>query len=113
MGVALDIQEGDVLVYLNKQYPIRAVAEWGWPPNTSTSFAKLDRVTVSILRAPVLVGGRRGAPITHIASVSCLTFQPATAELAGRAGLDTPHELLVTYVDGDVYLQLILEDLKR
>jgi hypothetical protein len=111
--VILDIQEGDVLVYRDKHYPIRAVEEWTWRPSLTPSFARLERITVSILRAPALSGGRRGTPVLHIPEVSCLAFQPMTAELAGRMALDTPHELLVTFVDGDIYLLLVLEDLKR
>lgn len=29
----LDIQEGDVLVVGSTEYPIRAVADWRWPPD--------------------------------------------------------------------------------
>ncbi len=29
----LDIQEGDILVVGETEYPIRAVADWQWPPD--------------------------------------------------------------------------------
>ena len=30
----LDVQEGDILVVATIEYPIRAVSDWTWPPDT-------------------------------------------------------------------------------
>lgn len=109
----------------------------------SSSFARLATVTASTKRNPAVgADGKRGAPVTQIASLTCTPLDPVDPELKARMQLDTPHELLTTYVDGDldirqgdylvvssreypirsvadwewrgsVYLVLVLEDLKR
>ena len=33
---SLDIVEGDILVVGSTEYPIRAVGDWYWPPDTTT-----------------------------------------------------------------------------
>lgn len=99
-------------------------------------------VTASTKRAPALSSGRRGAPVAHVTSLKCTPLDPVDPEMRQRLALNTPHELLQTFVkdeydiaEGDVlvvaaidypirscaewdwrgvtYRRLILEDLKR
>ena len=51
-------------------------------------------------RPPALAGGRRGEPALHLADIACTPLDPVTAELAARLGLETPHTLRQTFVDG-------------
>jgi hypothetical protein len=57
-------------------------------------------VTASTKRPPPLSGGVRGAPTTSISSLRCLPLDPIDAELRQRLGIDTPHELRQTCVQG-------------
>jgi hypothetical protein len=99
-------------------------------------------VTASTKRAPAISGGKRGTPTTKISSLLCTPLDPVDPELRQRLALNTPHELLQTFVkgaldilEGDIlvvganeypirscaewtwessrFLRLVLEDLKR
>lgn len=109
----LDIVEGDVLVVDGKEYPIRSVAEWaGFPPG-SVAFRRMARVTATTKRSPTLSGtGTRGAMTTLLTGLHCTPLDPVDPELRSRLKLNTPHELLETYLDADPYLKLIVEDLR-
>jgi hypothetical protein len=111
--MSVDIVEGDVLVVDGKDYPIRSVAEWAGFPQGSIAFKRMARVTASTKRSPALSGtGTRGAPVAHLSAVKCTPLDPVDPELRSRLKLNTPHELLETYLDSDPYLKLILEDLR-
>jgi len=66
---------------------------------TGKSFARAANVTASTKRPPDISGGKRGTPATNIESLSCTPLDPINPELRQRLGLDTPHELLQTFVD--------------
>jgi len=68
----------------------------------SGSFARLASVTASTKRPPTISSGKRGAPATNVASLKCTPLDPVDAELRQRLALDTPHELLQTFVDNGV-----------
>ena len=109
---AADIVEGDILVVDSTEYPIRSVAEWaGFPPG-SLAFKRLASITAATKRPPQLTGGTRGAAVAHLANVKCTPLDPVNAELQARLKLNTPHEVLECYVDGDPYLRLVVEDLR-
>ncbi len=57
-------------------------------------------VTASTKRAPAVSGGKRGTPAAHLAGVACTPLDPVDAELRQRLQLNTPHELLQSFVDG-------------
>jgi hypothetical protein len=110
--VALDIREGDLYVVGSREYPIRSCAEWSW--RYGRAMRRLLQVTASTKRSPAIAGGKRGAPATNLTGVRSTPLDPVSPELAQRLALDTPHELLQTFVDGgDTFYELILEDLKR
>lgn len=110
--MALDIREGDILVVGGSEYPIRSCAAWTW--GHGRAMRRLCTVTATTKRNPTVTAGKRGAPVAKLADLRCTPLDPLTAELAQRVGLDTPHELLQTYVDGgDMYYELVLEELKR
>lgn len=108
----LDIKAGDIFVIGTKEYPIRAVETWPWVGSTP-SFARMATVTASTRRAPAISGGKRGDPVTNIASLNCLPLTPISADVQRRLVLETPYQALQTMVEGDSYLLLVLEDLKK
>lgn len=59
-------------------------------------------VAASTKRAPTVSGGKRGAPTTKLASLTVTPLDPVEAELRQRLALNTPHELLQTFCDGDL-----------
>lgn len=109
----------------------------------ATSFSRLATVTASTKRSPATDGaGKKGLPTTQVSSLICTPLDPVSAEVQQRLQLDTPHELLETFADGDLdilegdtlvvgsteypiravaewtwrsseFLHLIVEDLKR
>jgi len=68
----------------------------------SPSFTRLATVTASTKRSPALADGKRGAPTTNLPSLSCTPLDPVDPELRQRLQLDTPHELLQTFIDGSL-----------
>jgi hypothetical protein len=65
-----------------------------------SSFTRLATETASTKRPPTISGGRRGAAVTHVTTLTCTPLDPVSAEIAQRVVLDTPHELLQTFVSG-------------
>lgn len=65
------------------------------------AFGKLATVTARTKRAPAISDGKRGAPEFHLADFKCTPLDVVDAELRQRLALDTPHELLQVFVDGD------------
>jgi hypothetical protein len=66
------------------------------------SFATLATETASTKRPPTISGGRRGTATANIASLSCTPLDPVDSEIRQRLVLDTPHEVLQTFVDGSL-----------
>ena len=66
----------------------------------STAFTRFATVTASTKRSPAVAGGKRGAPTTNIASLSCMPLDPIDSEIRERFGLSSPMELLQTFVQG-------------
>ncbi len=67
----------------------------------TASFSRSLNISASTKRSPTISGGLRGDPATQIASLLMMALMPVDAELQARLHLDTPHELLQTFVDGD------------
>lgn len=57
-------------------------------------------VTASTKRAPAVTSGKRGEPVTHLATLRCTPLDPLDPETAQRLGLQTPHTLRQTFTDG-------------
>ena len=109
----LDIREGDILVVGAKEYPIRSCAEWVWG-RSGRAMRRFLTVTASTKRQPAISGGKRGLAETYLVAIPCTPLDPVDPELMKRMALDTPHEVLQTFVDGgDTYYHLMLEDMKR
>lgn len=66
----------------------------------SRAFTLMATITASTKRSPAVSSGKRGAPTTNIASLSCFPLDPITAEISERLGIETPHEVLHTFVEG-------------
>lgn len=67
-----------------------------------SGFDLMAIVSASTKRPPAISSGKRGAPATNVASLSCTSLDPVDPELRQRLALDTPHELLQTFVDNGV-----------
>lgn len=106
-----------------------------------SAFDRLATETASTKRLPAISNGKRGTATVNVGTISCTPLDPVDADLQQRLELDTPHELLQTFVRGDpdiiegdiftydeldypirsceewkwsddIYLRLVLEDLK-
>lgn len=113
--MALDIREGDVLVVSSVEYPIRAAEDWDFRWGVTTGFTRMaTKSSVSTKRPPALSSGKRGVAATNLTGLTCTSLDPVAPEVRQRLALNTPHELLETFVsDGSEYKRLILENLKR
>lgn len=67
---------------------------------TSVSLAAMATVTASTKRAAI-VSGKRAAPTTNLTGLAITPLDPVDPELQNRLHLDTPHELLQTFIPGD------------
>ena len=65
-----------------------------------SAFSLFATVTASTKRTPAIASGLFGTAAASIASLKCTPLDPLTPEVAMRAGLDTPHELLQTFTEG-------------
>jgi len=68
----------------------------------TSSFEHMAVLTVSTLRSPLVSGGKRAAPVTHLTGVACTPLDPVDADVSLRMGLNSPRELLQTFVNNDV-----------
>lgn len=67
-----------------------------------SSISKLATVTATTKRSPAIASGKRGAPAANLTGVSCTPLDPVDPELRERIALETPHELLQTFVVGSL-----------
>ena len=108
-----DIKPGDLLVVNEVEYPIRSVAEWDVDFRTHASFLRMAKKTASTKRNPGVVGGKRGDPVTNLTNLPCTPLDPVNAEIVKRLAIDTPYELLQTFITADtVTYHLVIEDLR-
>lgn len=68
-------------------------------------FGRGATVTASTKRSPAASGGKRGTPTTFIASLRCAPLDPVDPETRQRLAINTPHELLQTFVDAGLDIQ--------
>ena len=64
----------------------------------STAFRHHATLSASTRRATVS-GGKRTSPIANLTGIVCTPLDVVEDEVARRAGLETPHRLLQTFVD--------------
>lgn len=104
----MNILEGDLLVIGTKNYPIRSCAEWATTRMNTAGFRRMATLTVSTMRT------KKGEPTALLSSLRCTPLDPVDSEIRRRLALDTPHELLQTFItDGSGFVHLVLEDIKR
>jgi len=65
-----------------------------------STFGLLATVTASTKRAPAISGGKRGPAATNLASLSCMPLDPIDPEIRQTLVLNTPNEILQTFVEG-------------
>lgn len=110
----MDILEGDVLVVGSKEYPIKECGEWSTDRMNTPGFRRMANVAASTKRPPALSAGKRSAPATKLTGLKCTPLDPVSSEIQKRVALDTPRELLQTFLtDGDGFVHLVVEDLKK
>lgn len=66
---------------------------------SSASFRRMASVTATTKRPPAVAGGKRGAPVAHLAALACTPLDPLDPELRERVGTRAPVEALQTLVD--------------
>ena len=69
------------------------------------SLAGAERLATEIFsfkRPPVTVGGKRGTPTVFLTDVRCTPLDPVDPEIRFRLAIETPHEILETFVMSDV-----------
>lgn len=64
----------------------------------STAFAHHATLSASTKRATVS-SGKRASPTTNLTGIACTPLDVVEDEVARRAGLETPHTLLQTFID--------------
>ena len=69
---------------------------------TRAGAERLATQVVSFKRPPVTVGGKRGTPTVFLTGVRCTPLDPVDPEIRFRLGVETPHEILQTFVMQDV-----------
>lgn len=57
-----------------------------------SSFTRFLTVTASTKRRPAVSGGKRGEPVTEIASLTCTPLDPISQDTANRFGINSPVE---------------------
>ena len=113
--MALDIVNGDFLTIGSTDYPIKAAEVWTQSGLNSRSFSRLASVSCSTKRATAATDAeagmkKRGAASENLAGLSCLPFQPVSADLAETLGLKSPHQLKKTFIaDGDGFVLVVVE----
>lgn len=104
----MNIREGDVLVIGDRRYPIKSCADWSLPGRHSITFRRMATLTASTERTT------RDLPETLLTGLKCTPLDPVDPDLRRRMALETPHELLQTYIADTLgFVHLILEDIKR
>lgn len=63
---------------------------------------RLATKVVSFKRPPITVGGKRGTPTTFLTGIKCTPLDPVDPEIRFRLGVETPHEILQTFVFSNV-----------
>ena len=110
----MDILEGDTLVVAGKDYPIRECGEWSTHRMNTPGFRRMATVSASTKRPPALVDGKRGEATPKLIGLKCTPLDPVSSEIRNRVALDTPMELLQTFItDGSGFVHLVVEDLKK
>lgn len=107
---SIDIKSGDILVVGGNEYPIRSAARWSGTRNA----IRQAQISCATKRSPGVVGGKRGEPETYLVGLKCTPLDPVDPETRQRMALDTPHEVLQTFVQGTYgFVHLTIEDLQR
>jgi hypothetical protein len=110
----MDILEGDTLVVGSKEYPIKECGEWKTDRMNTPGFRRMAVEVASTKRPPAISDGKRGAATTNLTGLRCTPLDPVSSEIQKRVALDTPMELLQTFItDGSGFVHLVVEDLKK
>jgi len=110
--IDLDIREGDTLTVDGKNYPIKAVQTYNAGNFRGSSFRRLATQRAGITRQ--VSSGTGYVPTVIYENLACTPLDPQTAENQRREVLNTPAQLLQTYVASKSgFYKLLLEDLKK
>lgn len=63
---------------------------------------RLLTVTASTKRTPIMVSGVRGVPVLLLEDIRCTPLDPIDPEVRQSLMLESPHELLQTFIDGSL-----------
>lgn len=111
--MTIDIKEGDILTVGSASYTIKFVGEWSNTHGYTKGMSHMTTLTGSTKRNPAVSGGKRGVPVTKVATLACTPLWPVGNDVVQRLGLETPLELKQAFVgDSSMYYELILEELR-
>ena len=111
--MTINIREGDILTVSSADYTIKFVGEWSNILGYTKGIDHMTTLTGSTKRNPTVSGGKRGVPVTQIATLACTPLWPVGNDVVQRLGLEAPLELKQAFVgDSDQYYELILEELR-
>jgi hypothetical protein len=114
--MSLDILEGDFLILSGstKEYPVRSCEEWETNRMNTMGFRRMATKIGSTKRVPAITDGKRGAPEVNLVNLRCTPLDPVSAEIQKRLALESPRELLQTFLtDGDGFVHIVVEDIKN
>ncbi len=66
----------------------------------SLSFTRMATSTAATKRPATMSGGIRAAPVANLSSIACTPLDPVDAEVRQRIGLEGPHTVFESFVEG-------------
>jgi len=110
--MTLAIREGNLLVIGAREYPIRSVADWTMSKQSASSFSRLATLSAST-KGTSIASGKRQTGTTLLTGLKATPLDPVSPEVAETVHLETPAELLETFItDGSGFVHLIVEALQ-
>ncbi len=104
--MSIDVRNGDTLIVAGKRYPITRSADYLNARNTPMFLR-------SLVNACTIVRSIKGVETT-VFTGRCTVLDPVDPETRKRMLLETPYQVLQTFVSGTAeFAHLFLEDLSR
>ncbi len=113
--VKVNVDSGDILIYNEKDYEIRAVGDWIQSNSLTPSLLKMAILTVDIKgKAKVSSDGKREKATLKAVGLKATPIDPVDPELALSMGYNTPYTLKRCYLADDYgFYELFLQETRR
>lgn len=114
--MALDIKQGDVLVFGGRDWPIQKLNPWYDPLTPDYAMKMICNLTASTKRAPQVDGSkRRGDPVAWLTDIKISPIDPpsfASQQSMILQGTQAPANIRECFVDGgDTFYHLIVQEI--